>query len=94
MSKMHFFKKFPQSHLTFDFSDLKLRDLAKLCSFQPIMTKLNYKKISYDAIFSDVIVITTPKNVIKITSQKFPSWAPSNQNFRLRQCFCFCCKGM
>jgi len=34
----------PQRPLTFDFGDLKLRDLAKLCFFKQIMTKSNFKK--------------------------------------------------
>jgi len=48
---MHYFRnKFlkiaesPQRPLTFDFSKLKLRELAKLCFFKLIMTKSNLKK--------------------------------------------------
>jgi len=36
--------------------------------------------------FSDVITITSPKIVTKITSKFFPFWLPPNQNFWLRQC--------
>jgi len=35
--------------------------------------------------FRDVIAITSPKNVTKITSQNFSILAPPNQNFWLRQ---------
>jgi len=38
----------PQRPLIFDFGDLKLRDLAKLCFFEQIMAKSNFEKISYD----------------------------------------------
>jgi len=40
------------------------------------MTKLNLKKsvTSYD-----VIVITSPKNVTKLTSKIFPFWAPPSK---------------
>jgi len=55
----------PQRPFTFDFGGLKLRDLNKLWSFKLIMTKSNFK-ISYD-----VIVITSPKIVTKLTSQDF-----------------------
>jgi len=34
----------PQLSLTFDFGDLKLHDLAKLCFFKLTMTKSNFKK--------------------------------------------------
>jgi len=54
ISKMHYYSnkfsksssvgEFPtQPFLTFDFSDLKLRDLGKLCFFKLIMTKSNLK---------------------------------------------------
>jgi len=33
----------PQRPLIFNFGDLKLRNLAKLCFFKPIMTKSNSK---------------------------------------------------
>jgi len=36
--------------LTFDIGDLKFRYLAKLCFFKLIMTKSNFKKISYNVI--------------------------------------------
>jgi len=35
---------------TFDFGDLKLRDLAKLWFFKQIMTKSYFKRIIYDVI--------------------------------------------
>jgi len=35
----------PQRPLAFDFGDLKLRDLPKLCFFKLIMTKSNLKKL-------------------------------------------------
>jgi len=42
------FQKFlPQRHFTFDFGDLKLRDLAKLWFFKLIMTKSNFWKIAF-----------------------------------------------
>jgi len=47
--------------LSFDVGDLKLRDLAKLWFFKLIMTKLNFKKISYD-----VIIITLQKFSISL----------------------------
>jgi len=60
MSKMHFYNKFskiakgwalrPQHPLTFDIGDLKLRDFAKMWFFKLIMTKSNFKKISYHAV--------------------------------------------
>jgi len=54
MSKVHYlvtnFQKSPsagarrsQRSLTLDFGDLKLCDLAKLCFFKLILTKLNFK---------------------------------------------------
>jgi len=36
--------------LIFNFGELKLRNLAKLCFFKPIMTKSNFKNINYDVI--------------------------------------------
>jgi len=36
----------PQLPLIFDFGDLKMRDLTKLCFFKLIMTESNFKKIS------------------------------------------------
>jgi len=37
-------------HLTFNIGNLKYRGLAKLCFFKLIITKSNFKKISYDVI--------------------------------------------
>jgi len=61
MSKMHFLitnlekspsagALQPQLLLTFDVSDVKLHDLAKLYIFKLIMAKSSYKRISYDVI--------------------------------------------
>jgi len=55
----------PQRCLTFNNVDLKFRDLAKLWFFKLIMTKLNFKKLVMTS-FSDVITITSSKNVTKI----------------------------
>jgi len=63
MSKMHYFRnKFSgalrlQLYLTFDIGDLKLHNLAKLCFFKLIVTKLNFKK----SVMYNVIVNTSPK---------------------------------
>jgi len=70
----------PQRPLIFDFCDLKLRDVAKLCFFKLIMMKSNFKNQLWRH-FSDVIAITSPKNVTKITSQNFSIY----QNFWLHQ---------
>jgi len=81
MSKMHgFSNKFSntakrwgmgafrsQRPFTFNIGDMKFRDLAKLWIFKLIMKKSNFKKSGH---FSDVIIITSPKNVTKM-SQKF-----------------------
>jgi len=78
--KMHYFNnKFSQRPLTFDFGDLKLRVVAKFCFFKLIMTKSNFKKISYD-----VMAIMSPRNVIK--KSYFSILGLPNQNFWLRQC--------
>jgi len=45
-----------QRLLIFNISDLKLRDLTKLGFLKLIMTRSNFKKISYD-----VISVTSPK---------------------------------
>jgi len=72
--------------LTFDVSDVKLHDLAKLWFFKLIMTKLNFKRINYYVISvimmtsrhcNDVIIILSSKNVTKITSQNFSMLDPS-----------------
>jgi len=60
---------------------------VKTCRFlsdQKTMMKSNFKK-SIMIHFSDVIVITSPKNVTQITSQNFSFWAPPNQNFWLHR---------
>jgi len=44
-----FYLRYPPL-LIFDVGYLKLRDLAKLCFFRLIVTKSNFKKISYDII--------------------------------------------
>jgi len=80
MSELHCFVTIFLYHLNFNIGALKLRDLAKLWIFQLIMKKSNFKEISYD-----VIIITSPKNVTKLTSQKFSILGYPNQNFWLRQ---------
>jgi len=82
MSKMHCFRNNfqksralgvlrPQRLLTFNIDDLKLHDLAKLRIFLLILKKSNFKKLIITS-FSGIIIITLPKNVIKLTSQIFP----------------------
>jgi len=63
----------PQLRLTFDVDDVKLRDLAKLWFFRLIMTKSNFEKsvMTLFQCLSDVIIITTLKNVNKITHNIF-----------------------
>jgi len=80
--KMHYFSnKFskkcqalgalrPQRPTIFNFGELKLRNLAKLWFFKLFMTKSNFKNQSWRHV-SDVIAITSQKNVTKITSQNF-----------------------
>jgi len=57
----------PQRPLIFNFGDLKLRDVAKFCLFQADYDEIELQKISFD-----VIVIMSPININKITSQIFP----------------------
>jgi len=59
-------------NLTFDFGDLKLRDLTKFWFFKLIMTKSNFKKISYDVISATFCYYVT-ENITKLTSQN-PFW--------------------
>jgi len=61
--------------ITFDFGDLKLLELDKFWFFKLIMIKTNFKN-QLRRHFSDVITITSPKKVTKITSQNFLFWAP------------------
>jgi len=74
---MHYFSdKFSK----FDFGDLKLRDFAKLCFFELIMTKSNFKKS----------VMTTSllrhgKTSPNYRHNIFTFCPPPNQNFWLRQ---------
>jgi len=62
-----------------------MRDFAKLWCFKLILTKPELLKNQLGCHFSDVITITSPKNVTKITSQKFSILSPPKQNFWLRQ---------
>jgi len=58
MSKLHYFSnKFFK--LTFDFGELKLLDLVKLCFFKRIMTKSMFKNTQLQRHFSNVIAITS-----------------------------------
>jgi len=68
MSKMHYFSnKFSKV----DFGGLKLCYLPnKLCFFKLIMAKSNLKN-QFWCHCSDVIFITSPINVTKLTSQDF-----------------------
>jgi len=68
---MHYFSYKHPKIFAFDFGDLKLRDLAKLWFFKLIMTKSNFKKVTYTVIFSVVIVIRKSKNFTKLSSQFF-----------------------
>jgi len=89
MSKMHYFSntfskiakpKIKNSPLTFNFGDLWSSVIWSNCVFSSWLWHH----------FSDVINITSPKNVTKITSQFFPIWAPPNQLRQwkaLRDCF-------
>jgi len=63
----------------------KVARFGQIVLFRTDYDEIKIKKIGYDVIFSDVIVITSPKNVIKITLQNFSILSPSNQNFWLRQ---------
>jgi len=51
--------------------------------FRTDYDEINLKN-TYDVIFGDVIVITSPKNAIKITSQNFPSWGPFQSKFLIK----------
>jgi len=57
------------SLLIFNIGDLKFRDLAKSWFFKLMMTKSNFKIWLWHH-FSNVITITSSRNVTKITSQK------------------------
>jgi len=66
---MHYFSnKFSKIVKPLNFGDLKLRDLAKLCFFKLIITKLNLKKIRYNDI---LVTFYVAENVANITPQGF-----------------------
>jgi len=103
MYEMHYFSyKFlkivkrgahrPQRSLIFDFGFLKLRDLAKLCFLKLIMSKSNFRKISYNVISVTSSFLRhrkTSSNYFETTRSQghkiFLFWDPPNQNFWLRQ---------
>jgi len=64
----------PQRPLSFDFGDLKLRDLAKLWFFKLIITKSNFKKSLMTSFKGSYRYYFTEKRH-QITSQFFPFWA-------------------
>jgi len=92
MSKMHYFRnKFSKivkrwglsapapRDLRF-FGDRKLHDLTKLCISIWLWRKRTLNK-SVMSHFNDVIVITSTKNVTKLTSQDFSFLGPSQSKF-------------
>jgi len=66
--------------LTPDFGNLKLCDLPKIEFFKRIMTNANSKKHLIRH-FSDVIVITSPRTVTKLTFQEFSMLGTSQLKF-------------
>jgi len=60
--------------------------MAKLWFFKPIMTKSKFKNKLWRQ-FSDVIAITSPKNVTKLTSQDFLFLGPSQSRFLVTPVF-------
>jgi len=61
--------------IIFNFGDLKLRDLVKLCFFKLIMTKPNFKK-SAMTWFQRCHRIKSLKYVTKVTSPNFSTLSP------------------
>jgi len=47
--------------------------------FQTDYDEIEHYKYQLRRHFSDAIIITSPKNVIRIMSQIFPFWAPPNK---------------
>jgi len=59
----------PQRRLIFNISDPKLGDLTKLCFFQRIVTKSNFKKSVMTSLFVTSSPLRVPNDITKITSQ-------------------------
>jgi len=49
------------------------------------MTKLNFKKISYDVLLVISLLLRHRKTSLNLRHNILPFWVPSNQNFWLRR---------